>query len=193
MIIWGTLAFPRLMSLWYEVYDNQDALLNARQRVRRITRRYGLAALLLLTTAPFLVLHLTVGPWLVLTAALLLAGSSLPMLHALRSLYNVAWCVKLSSEHLVVDYGRRRTSIAWDHITRVELDNGGLLLFARDASKTDQRLRVPHSFPRYPELSHGIVEYAESHGRPVYIDGRPWQLLDLYALYPFLQRAVREV
>jgi hypothetical protein len=180
------------MSTWYEVYDNQDALRATRQRVRGLTRRYGVATLGLALWAPLVILHVPAGPWIALGAAAVLAASGVLVLRALRRLHAVAWCVRLSFHGLVADFGRRRTALRWSAVARVELDDEGLVILGTDEGGTAVRLRLPYSFPRYAALSHRVVEYAETHGRPIFVDGRPWQLLDLLALYPFLTDAVGE-
>ena len=180
------------MSTWYEVYDNQDALLLSRQRVRQLTRRYGLASLAVALTAPLVVLHVPGGAWVALAAAVLLAAAGLLVLRALRALHAVAWCVRLSFHGLLADFGRRRTAMRWEEVARVALDDEGLLVLGTDEDGAARRLRIPLDFPRYAHLSHRVVEYAEAHGRPIFVDGRPWQLLDLHALYPFLADAVGE-
>ena len=45
---------------------------------------------------------------------------------------------------------------------------------------------IPHLFPDFAPLSHSVVYYAELNGVPVFIDGQPWQDLDVYQLFPFL-------
>jgi hypothetical protein len=114
------------------------------------------------------------------------------VLGALRRLQAVAWCVRLSFHGLIADFGHRRTALRWSAVARVEVDDDGLVVVGTDEGGSAQRLRLPCSFPRYAQLSHRVVEYAEAHRRPLFVDGRPWQLLDLHALYPFLGDAVRE-
>jgi hypothetical protein len=180
------------MAAWYEVYDDQDALLDARRRVQRLTRAYGLATLALAVGAPLAVLHLPQGPWLAAGAALGLLGGGLYLLHALRTLHAVTWCIRLSFHGFVADFGQRRTAMRWSNVARVEVDDEGLLVVGTDEGGAALRLRLPSSFPRYAQLSHRLVEYAEAHRRPIFVDGRPWQLLDLQVLYPFLGDAVSE-
>jgi hypothetical protein len=119
-------------------------------------------------------------------------AAALHLLQALGALRSVVWCVKLSARGLVgYDYGRRRVALAWPAVERVELDAEGLVVVGRDGGGEPRRLRVPHLFPDYARLSHRVVEYAEAFGRPVYVDGRPWQLLDVHEVYPFLRAACR--
>ncbi|MDX1421281.1 MAG: hypothetical protein R3181_15050 [Rubricoccaceae bacterium] len=180
------------MPTWYEVFDNQDALLSTRQRVRRLSTRYGMASVAVALTAPLVVLHVPGGPWIALGAAGVLAAAGVYVLRALRALHAVAWCLRLSYQGLLADFGRRRTALRWRNVARVEVDDEGLLVLGTDEGGTARRLRIPLAFPRYAHLSHRVVEYAEAHRRPIFVDGRPWQLLDLRALYPFLTDAVGE-
>ena len=180
------------MPTWYEVYDNQDALLATRQRVSRLTTRYGFAAVAVALSAPLVIVQVPGGAWIAAGAAVLLTAAGVVVLRALRALHAVAWCVRLSFQGLLADFGRRRTAMRWSEVARVELDDAGLLIVGTDEGGTARRLRVPHAFPRYAQLSHRVVEYAEAYGRPVFVDGRPWQLLDLHVVYPFLGDAVGE-
>ena len=180
------------MPCWHEVFDNQDALLLSRQRVRGLTRRYAFAALVVALGAPLAIIHLPGGAWMATVAAVALIAAGVWLALALRRLHGIAWCVRLSFHELVADFGRRRTAFRWEELQRVELDDDGLLLIGPDTGGALRRLRLPDSFPDYVRLSHRVVEYAEAHRRPVYLDGRPWQLLDVDALYPFLREALRE-
>ena len=180
------------MPSWHEVFDNQDALLRSRQRVRGLTRWYGLAALGVALGAPLAIIHLPGGTWLAAGAALVLIVAGVWLTLVLRQLYAVAWCVRISFHELVADFGRRRTAFRWEELQRVELDDEGIILVGPDTGGAVRRLRLPDSFPEYTRLSHRVVEYAEAHRRPVYLDGQPWQLLDVDALYPFLREALRE-
>lgn len=181
------------MAAWYEVFDNQDALLESRHRVWRLTRGYAFVAIGLAVAAPLAVLHAPGGPWLAAFGALALVGAGLFVLRALRMLHGVAWCVRLSFHGLVADFGQRRTAMRWSQVSRVEVDDEGLTVVGSDEEGVVMRLRLPGTFPRYTQLSHRVVEYAEAHRRPLFVDGKPWQLLDLQVLYPFLADTVGEL
>ncbi len=180
------------MAFWYEVYDNQDVLLATRQRVGRLTTGYGIASIAVAAVAPLLIVHVPHGPWIAVGVAGVLLAAGLVVLQALRELRAVAWCVKLSFHHLLGDFGRRRTTMPWTSVARVEVDDDGLVVVGSDDNGAPQRLRIPSAFPRFAHLSHRVVEYAEAHHRPIFVDGRPWQHLDLYRIYPFLRDSVRE-
>lgn len=180
------------MPTWYEVYDNQYALHASRRRVRALTRRYGFAAVGLAVWATLALLYLPGGAWLAGAAVAVLAASGGFVLRALRTHHAVVWSIRLSFHGLVADFGRRRTAMRWGDVTRVALDDAGLVILGTDEDGKARRLRIPHTFPRYVRLSHRVVEYAEAHRRPVFVDGRPWQLLKLRTLYPFLADTVDE-
>lgn len=180
------------MSDWYEVFDYEQVQQSTRERVRRtiIALVVGLAASA--TVAPLVVLHFPgwllglsiVGlTWLILVA---IASRRLLMLR------RVVWCVKLSVHRIVgYDYARRKTVLPWPDVERVDVDENGLLIVGQATSgRSAAILRVPVLFPDYSRLSHRVVEYAEAHGIPVCIDGRPWQLVSLGALYPFMADTV---
>ena len=69
----------------------------------------------------------------------------------------------------------------------MEVDGCGLRVVGDDGSGSPVQIALAPSFPTYCEVGHRAVEYAEAFGRPVWVDGRPWQSLDLDALYPFLR------
>ncbi len=187
------------MADWYEVFDNEEVQLDTRKHVGRLAGALvvGFGAILGLT--PLLLLWV---PSLVLVTTLV-SGSLAVMVvgasYAFLRLRSVVWCVKLSVHRVVgYDYARRKTVLSWAEIERVELDKTSLSIVAAPKDGRPSRvLRVPHVFPDFAHLSHRTVEYAEAHGLPVCVEGRPWQLLDVGRLYPFLtdiaiaERAVR--
>jgi hypothetical protein len=176
------------MSDWYEVFDNEQVQFDTRKRVARLV---GVLVVLLGTIAGTIPLILLYVPFPVLALGLvafavmgLLAWAS----RAFLRLRSVVWCVKLSVHRVVgYDYARRKSVLSWTEVERVELDPAGLVIAqAPTEGRPGRVLRIPHLFPDFPRLSHRVVEYAEAHGLPVCVDGRPWQLLDLSALYPFM-------
>ncbi len=173
------------MADWYEVFDNEQVQLDTRRRVGRLAGAVVVGCGAVVGLTPLLALVL---PSLALVAGLalaLLGGGLLWASRAFLRLRSVVWCVKLSVHRVVgYDYARRKTVLSWAEIERVELDRTSLLIVAAPTGTRPGRvLRVPHLFPDFARLSHRTVEYAEAHGLPVCVDGRPWQLLDLSALY----------
>ena len=183
---------------WYEVFDNEQVQLDTRKRVGRLAGLLVVGCGAVVGLAPLLALW---NVSLVLVAglvALVLGSAFFLASRAFLKLRSVVWCVKLSVHRVVgYDYARRKTVLSWTEIERVELDRGGLMIVAAPrGNRPGRQLRVPHLFPDFADLSHRAVDYAEAHGLPVCVDGRPWQLLDVATLYPFMnempsaQRAV---
>jgi hypothetical protein len=176
------------MSDWYEVFDYEQVQQSTRERVRRtiLVLVVGLAGTL--TVAPLIVLQLS-GALLGLSIVAAIGGGFvLVASRRLLSLRRVVWCVKLSVHRIVgYDYARRKTVLPWPDVERVDVDESGLLIVGHPGDgRPPPVLRIPVAFPDYPRLSHRVVEYAEAHGVPICIDGRPWQLVNLVALYPFM-------
>jgi hypothetical protein len=173
---------------WYEVYDDEQVQLRTRQRVGWLSTAAVAALAVGLGSLPLAVLF--AGAPLLAAAAILvgLLGALSFLGWRVNRLRRVVWCLKLSVHRVVgYDYARRKTELPWSSVERVEVDGEGLLLVGvPPAVGAAPALRVPHLFPDYSALSHRVVEYAEAHGIPVCLEGRPWQLLDVRVLYPFL-------
>jgi hypothetical protein len=176
------------MAEWYEVFDNEQVQLDTRKRVARLAGAVVVLVGAVVGLAPVL-LHLLPSPLLaVALSAAALLGVFAWASRAFLRLRSVVWCIKLSVHRVVgYDYARRKTVLPWTEIERVELDAGGLVIAgAPREGRPGRVLRIPFLFPDFARLSHRAVEYAEAHGLPVCIEGRPWQLLDVSALYPFM-------
>lgn len=176
------------MAEWYEVFDNEQVQFDTRKRVARLV-----GALVVLAGA---VVGLLPVLWHLLPSALLAVGIGGGLLlgvfvwasRAFLQLRSVVWCIKLSVHRVVgYDYARRKAVLPWTEVERVELDAAGLLIVgAPREGRPGRVLRIPFLFPDFAHLSHRVAEYAEAHGLPICVDGRPWQLLDVSALYPFM-------
>lgn len=176
------------MADWYEVFDNEQVQLDTRRRVAQLV--VVLAAGLGLGVGAVPVLSFYLGSTLLalgLGGGIVL-GVAAWTSRALLRLRSVVWCIKLSVHRIVgYDYARRKSTIPWTEVERVELDRSGLVIAEAPHEGIPGRvLRIPHLFPDFAALSHRVVEYAEAHGLPVCVDGRPWQFLDVEALYPFM-------
>lgn len=176
------------MADWYEVFDNEQVQLDTRRRVGRLVVVLAVGAVVGTVSVP--VLAAALGSTL---TALGLGGAVVLAVvvwvsRAFLRLRSVVWCVKLSVHRVVgYDYARRKSTIPWTRVERVALDRAGLVIAEAPHEGIPGRvLRIPHLFPDFATLSHRVVEYAEAHGLPVCVDGRPWQLLDVAALYPFM-------
>ena len=171
------------MSYWYEVFDNEEVQRHARKQAAHLTAVAATAVLVTLFGAALgsegslplpLVGGVLVATWL---------GTVRWMSNRMRKLRRLVWCVKLSEERIVgYDYTRRKAVMDWSRVQRVELTHDGLLLVGPELFAFE----IPHLFPDFAELSHRVVHYAEMNGVPVFIDGQPWQELDVFHLFPFL-------
>lgn len=178
-----------MMSTWYEVFEDSEVQYVTRRKVALVT---GFMSLLLaLTFAAAVYTHLLdVPPLLVIGGLLTLwCGVVAACLLRLRRLRRVVWCVKLSEREIVgYDHARQKTSIDWTQAVQVSLGDDGLLV----EGEGGRSLEVPFLFPDFAALSHRIVHYAELYDVPILIGGRPWQQIDVYDLYPFLQEQTSE-
>lgn len=169
---------------WYEVFDNEEVHYLTRTQVARLGR---LAMIMLALSIGGVALgHEELLPWPLVLFAITCAWfmTLVWTMHRLRQLRRVVWCVKISDRRVVgYDYARRRTVLDWTNIERVELADTGLLI----VGPAPISLEVPHLFPDFAVLSHRILQHAEFYEVPVYLHGQPWQDLNVYRLFPFLE------
>ncbi len=172
------------MPHWYEVFDNEE--------VQRLSRKRAAALIALATTLFVGTLTLLVmnreGVVSTTPAGTLITSSWLAaawwITRRLRRLRRLVWCVKLSDNRIEgYDYTRRKTVFEWREVERLELTRHGLVVIGPDECS----LEIPHLFPEYALLSHRVVQYADAYGIPIFVNGRPWEDLDVYALFPFLE------
>lgn len=175
------------MAEWFEVYDAKGVLVRARRRARRLMWAYAAVSGTLISVAPVAVFVLRRGGFAVaVLSALGLVVYGVWLIARLNQIHRKLWRIDVSVHRaLGFDTGRRSRALAWSNVEQVEVEDAGLTLVGRTHGAW-VRLQVPRSFPRYTALAHRIVEYAEAHNRPVWIDGQPWQSLDLNVVYPFL-------
>jgi len=177
------------MPEWYEVFEDERGLRETRVGIGQRAVAFGIGGVLLGLSA--FVLPAGGGEQVALGAGLLAVASAAWLVQGLREIRDRVWCVKVSARRVVgYDLAQQRMAVDWGDVDCVEIDRRGVMVRGRDEAGTPCRLRIAPSFPDYTALSHRFVEYAEMHTRPVYLDGRPWQLLDLHAVYPFLAETV---
>ncbi len=173
---------------WYEVYDDERVRVLTRQGVGRLVvlAAVGLAGVVGL--APLLAFLLPSPPLVAggvigLGAALLLIVS-----RQLLRRRRVVWRVELSVHRAVgYDYAQRRIELPWADVERVDVTDRAVRVAGRPSGRRPAPVfDVPVAFAGYTLLSHRLVEYAEAHGVPICVEGRPWQLMDLTTLYPSL-------
>lgn len=171
------------MSAWYEVYDNVDVQLMTRKRAAAMTLMVTLAIMFSIA-----VLAMGLEGSIPMVAALGLialgwSGFTWWCLHRRRRLRRLVWCVKLSDREIVgYDYARRKSSLDWLDVERIDVQEAALVIVGRG----DVCLEIAHLFPEFTELSHRIIRYGDFYSIPVFIDGRPWQQLDVCDVFPFL-------
>lgn len=120
---------------------------------------------------------------LLVACFLCLAWGGLTAWAALRlyRLQHQVWRLQLSDTRLVgYDYGRHARTLEWAHIHRLELADQELRLETLDS----RRLVVPDEHAGFPELSHVLLDYAERFGCPLYLNGCPFEAIDLRTLLP---------
>lgn len=176
------------MGSWYEVYDAEVVQKRARRQVSHVVTGVAVSVSMGLALVPVAYLYApspALGLLVLCTAVVLSIAWATYRVLAMRSLM---WCVKISVHRLVgYDYARRRTELAWTDVERVEVDREGLrVVGVPQRGRPGTVLFISSDFPDYVHLSHRVVEYAEAHRLPICLHGRPWQLLELGVLYPFL-------
>ena len=171
------------MSHWYEVFDNKEVQWQARRQAARVTAS---AVTAILATFAITALGFEQVLPLQAVAALLLVlwfVSVQWIARRMRRLRRIVWCIKLSRERIVgYDYTRRKAILPWAHVRRVEVTEHGLVI----SGPARFAFEIPHLFPDFAVLSHRVVYYAEQHAVPIFIDGQPWEKLNVYRLFPFL-------
>lgn len=168
---------------WYDVYDNVEIQLVTRRKAAALTAItvVALAGALLLAVVGFTG-RLPFFP--VLLVSMSAGGGFLWWFtRRLGRLRRIVWCVKLSREEIVgYDYARRRRALAWRKVERVEIGDSGLAIVGPQTLQ----LEIAHIFREFPQVSHRITRYADRYGIPIFINGKPWQHINVYELYPFL-------
>lgn len=171
------------MSAWYEVYDNVDVQLMTRKRAAAMT---GMVTLAIMFSIAVLAVGLEGSVPLAAALGLIALGWSgftSWCLHRSRRLRRLVWCVKLSDREIVgYDYARRKSSLDWLDVEYIDIREAALEIVGR----SDVHLEISHLFPEFTELSHRIVRYGDFYSIPVFINGRPWQQLDVCDVFPFL-------
>ncbi len=114
---------------------------------------------------------------------LCLLWGSLTAWAALRlyRLQHQVWRLHLSESKLIgYDYGRQAWVIDWMHLDRLNLTEDGLRVETLDG----RHLVIPNGHADFSALSHALLDYAEHLGCPLYLNGRPFETVDLRTLLP---------
>lgn len=174
------------MSYWYEVFDNEQVQFATRKQAATITA--VVAATVGLTVAGVALLSsATVHPVIMVVSLMTMWMLTINWTYRkFQHLRRVMWCVKISDRRIVgYDYTRRQTVLDWMQVQSVDLMDTGLVVTGPD----NQSIEITHLFPDFAELSHRVVFYADIYDIPVFVDGLPWQNIDVYDVFPFLADA----
>lgn len=172
------------MSHWYEVFDNDRVQFITRKKAAKLIRILvaglvisGLSLAIGFSFKPFL-------PLIISGVLILLFVIFWWITARLRTLRRVVWCVKISDRRIeAFDYTRKKITLDWTKVQRVELNTDGLTMFGPKFCA----LEIPHLFTDFSTLSHRIIGFSELYEIPVFVDGQPWQSIDVYTLFPFLE------
>lgn len=177
------------MAEWFQVFDDERVLVSVRTEARRLVVVFALASGGLVALAP--VSTLVVPPYagaVALACGALLSVYAVWLLRRLGRLHSRPWRVELSFRRAVVhDAGGRRVTLAWQALDRVDVRTDGLALVGRTALGRRVRVHISAATPQFTTLAHRAVEYAEAFGRPVWVEGQPWEAADITALHPALR------
>ena len=172
----------------FETYDDARTLMNVRARMRDVLLTFGVVSCGTIILAPFLAIWTGEATWVPLAAALWLSLSAGLCIRRLTQLRRCTWRVAVSCRHvIVIDVGLRQRTVAWGALERIEVDPDGLTLVARGMGDEEVRLHILGRFASYVDLAHRLVALAERRRLAVWIDGLPWQHLDVDRLFPTLR------
>ena len=171
------------MAEWFEVYEDAVARTAAEQHVRRLAVGFALASGALVAAAPVLALAWPAWSLAVALGALaLLVGHAAWLVWRVRRARRAVWRLDLSVHHVVGhDAGGRRRVLAWGDVAWVDVGDAGIDVVGRRMGRR-VRFVLPASFPDHAHVGHRVVRYAEAFGRPVFVDGRPAETLDISPL-----------
>ena len=171
------------MAEWFEVYEDAPGRRATSFRQRRLVVGFALASGAIVALAPVAALAWPAHSLAVaVVAALLLSGYAAWLVRRLVALRRTVWRLDLSVYHVVGhDASGARRVLAWADVTYVDVADGGLEVTGRRMGRRVQFV-VPPGFPDEGRVAHRVVRYAEAFRRPVYVDGRAVESLDVRAL-----------
>ena len=169
------------MAEWCEVFSDERVRALVRARARRLVVGFALASGFLVAAAPLVTVWWPpiAGP-AALTCGVVLTALAVVTLRRLARLHRMLWRVELSVGRVVAhDVGGRRVSVVWPALDAVDVRHDGIAFAGRDGGGRRVRFVVPRTLPQFTALGHRAVEYAEAFGRPLWVDGQPWDRLDV--------------
>ena len=171
------------MPNWSEVFDNERVQFLTRQQATKLVRILVGAFALSATGIVVGFYHKLFFPGIIAAVLVIWAVAFWWISWRLQMLRRVVWCVKISDRRVeAYDYTRKKLSLDWTKVERVEINSEGLVL----AGPNFYAFEIPQLFTDFSALSHRIVALAELYEIPISVEGTSWQKLDVYELYPFL-------
>jgi hypothetical protein len=99
-------------------------------------------------------------------------------------LSQVVWYIKVTPDQLEgYDYARRKIRISWTDIARIDITAHALTVISTDG----RFITLPSNFSEFSTVGHLLFDAAREKEIRVCIDGRAWDALSIYALFPFLE------
>ncbi len=174
------------MAEWFEVYEDARALAAAQARLRSAAVLFALVSGAVIAGAPVAALAWPAySPVVAAVAFALLAAHAGVFVWQMRRQRRQVWRLDLSVHHVVGhDASGARRVLAWGDVTWVDVGDHVEVVGRRMGRRV--RFVLPASFPDHAHVGHRVVRYAEAFGRPVYVDGRPPETLDIDPLRQIL-------
>ena len=171
------------MAEWFEVYEDAEGRRAGGFRQRRLVVAFAFVSSAIVAFAPVAALAYPAHSLAVaVAAAVVLSAHAAWLVRRLVSLRRTVWRLDLSVHHVVGhDASGARRVLAWSDVTYVDVADGGLEVTGRRMGRRIQFV-VPPGFPDHGRVAHRVVRYAEAFRRPVYVDGRAVESLDVRAL-----------
>lgn len=167
-----------------KTFDSQNVQYETRRRVAYHTGMFG--ALILLAAAILLLIATNVRhpfSWLAGIGTVCL----LPIAYLGYRIYRlsqVVWYIKISSEHVEgYDYARRKVRLAWPTIKQIEISGNELTITTHDG----RFITLPPDFTEFSAVGHCLFDHAQAKDVAIYVEGRAWDSLSVYTLFPFLE------
>lgn len=162
------------MPVWYEVFDDERVLAQARERSGRLLVGFAFASGALVAAAPVATFVLPRGGLVAVACGVALCAHALWLVRRLRAIHRDVWCVRLNAAEFVAeDCGRRRGAVPWAGVMAVDLRREALVVDGIGRDGRARRVVVPADFDGHDALTRRLVDYAVAHRRPLLLDGEP--------------------